>query len=676
MKTYSFSIERIEELVENLNPLGLKDNTSLLIQVFCGILEVAFIYELRSALKNRFPNAALIGTTTDGEISEGKVYTQSCVVSLTQFEHVIPMVASIQGNDSHAIGIELSYSLIQEDTKALILFAAGIGLDGEAIVRGVQNCNESVIVAGGLSGDNGMFKSPYAFTYDAFLQNGVVGVSLSGDHLKLLNEYSFEWELLGRSMTVTRAEGNRLYCLDDIPVEQVYERYFGKQMAKTILESTAEFPLVIQRDGMHVARALIALHEDGSVTLAGSIGVGDQVRFGFGNPEMILDPSKMISQKITQQAESIFVYSCMARRRFMPDKIQEEIIPLQDLAPTSGFFTYGEFFHRVGSNELLNQSMTILAMSESESTIQNHRMIESDHESGYSKTLHALTHFANTTLSEMEALNASLEQKVLQRTNELQKLNDELEKRIDQEIRQNREKDQILFEQSRMAAMGEMINSIAHQWRQPLNALGLVIVNFHDAYIFKNLDDDKVEKLVDKSQRLIQKMSSTIDDFRNFFITDKEKSLFSPQAVIRETANLIEASLNNFGIQLIFDMDSTREVYGYPGEFSQAILNLFGNARDALVETKILNPNITVTLHEEANEAVIMITDNGGGVPDAIIPHIFDPYFTTKEQGKGTGIGLYMTKIIIMDHMGGHIKAFNTDQGARFVITLPYPREQ
>jgi len=271
----------------------------------------------------------------------------------------------------------------------------------------------------------------------------------------------------------------------------------------------------------------------------------------------------------------------------------------------------------------------------------------------------------------MEAANTTLEQKVIKRTQELQKLNDELEARIAHQVVENRQKDQILFEQSRMAAMGEMISSIAHQWRQPLNALSLTIANLNDAYEFKKLDDEKMDKFTEKSQRLIQKMSATIDDFRNFFLPDKEKKHFSPGKVIGETIDLIDASLKYYGIEVHLEISCEEEIDGFSGEFSQAMLNIMGNARDALIEISPENPWIAIALHSQEKEIIITVSDNAGGIPEKILPKIFDPYFTTKEQGKGTGIGLYMTKMILVDHMCGKITVHNTAEGAQFVITLP-----
>lgn len=674
MHTHNLSITTVEELIPLLKNSKIKDNKSLLIQVFCGILQTPFIYELRSILKGRFPNAALIGATTDGEICEGRVLSHECIISLTQFESVVPVVAAVRGEDSYGVGRSIGSRLIDDSTRALILFAAGIEQDGEAIVRGIEEINDTVIVAGGLAGDDGRFQEPVVFTYDDFVQNGVVGVALGSERLRIITDYSFEWELLGRPMRVTHAEGNRLYTIDGVPVAQVYERYFGEKMAAEIPRSTVEFPFIIDRNGLQIARAPVALHPDGSVTLAGSIRVGDRVCFGFGNPENILDPSQMLSQRMEEEMESIFVFSSMARRRFMPELIENEILPLQSLAPTSGFFTYGEFFHVPGSNEMLNQSMTMIAMSESEKKSRRSSRLPVRDESGFSKTLKSLTRFANSALDEMEKMNAGLEEKVLLRTQELQKLNEELEERIAEQVIQNREKDQILFEQSRMAAMGEMISSIAHQWRQPLNALSLTIANLRDAYDFQKLDDEKMEKFSVKSQRLIQKMSTTIDDFRNFFIADKEKKSFSPAAVIRETVALIDASLKYHSIELDLELGTEEELYGYPGEFSQALLNLIANSRDVFIEKSSLNPKISITVQRRMETMVITISDNGGGISDGVLPKIFDPYFTTKEQGKGTGIGLYMTKMILEDHMGGKITAHNTQEGAQFVITLPHPK--
>jgi len=251
----------------------------------------------------------------------------------------------------------------------------------------------------------------------------------------------------------------------------------------------------------------------------------------------------------------------------------------------------------------------------------------------------------------------------------LKRLNENLEQRVAAEAAKSREKDHLLIQQSRLAAMGEMIGNIAHQWRQPINALSLLLGNIEDAYDFGDLTKEELDRQVKTGTRLIQQMSTTIDDFRNFFRPDKEKAPFSLLAALAETREILGASLASHNIVLEEDVPRDITVTGYANEYAQALLNLVNNAKEAILAKHLEAGRIRVEVREENDMAVVRVSDNGGGIPDEVLPKIFDPYFTTKE--KGTGIGLYMAKAIIETNMGGRIEVCNRGDGARFTVAVP-----
>jgi C4-dicarboxylate-specific signal transduction histidine kinase len=233
-----------------------------------------------------------------------------------------------------------------------------------------------------------------------------------------------------------------------------------------------------------------------------------------------------------------------------------------------------------------------------------------------------------------------------------------------------REKEQMLIKQGRLAAMGEMIGNIAHQWRQPLNTLGLKIQQLLLFYDMDEFSREFLEQSVGKSMELIQHMSKTIDDFRNYFRPDKEKVEFKVQEAIASTLTLIEDSFKSkhIGFELIAKGDPV--IYGFRNEFAQVVLNILNNARDVLMEREIKDPRVTIVINSESGRVVVTIADNAGGIPDEIIDKIFDPYFTTKGLQTGTGIGLFMSKTIIEKNMGGSLTAQNTATGAEFRIEV------
>ena len=232
------------------------------------------------------------------------------------------------------------------------------------------------------------------------------------------------------------------------------------------------------------------------------------------------------------------------------------------------------------------------------------------------------------------------------------------------------EKDQLLMHQSRQAAMGEMINNIAHQWRQPLNMVALTIQDLMVTYEQGECSYEYVDETVKQIMSQVLHMSQTIDDFRNFLRPDQEIKQFNLREAVKKTLVLVGDSFKSQNIKTDTEAQEDLIVTGYQNEYCQVLLNILNNARDVLTERNIVAPRIEINLFREGYRNVTTISDNAGGIPDAIIDRIFEPYLTTKEADKGTGIGLYMSKTIIEKRMNGKISVRNTDRGAEFRIEV------
>ncbi|MBF0339272.1 MAG: GAF domain-containing protein [Nitrospirae bacterium] len=256
-------------------------------------------------------------------------------------------------------------------------------------------------------------------------------------------------------------------------------------------------------------------------------------------------------------------------------------------------------------------------------------------------------------------------------------MEEQLEKRVEEEAARRQQNEQLLIQQSKMAAMGEMIGLIAHQWKQPLNAISLIAQDLGDAYAYNELDKDYLHNSQTRILQQIQFMSRTIDDFRNFLRPSKEKVAFDLKEAIEEIVSILSPLLLKSNIRLNLscanDMANIN-VTGYPNEFKQVILNLISNARDAIAarvttESKT-QQEIQIGIFKESGKTVISIRDSGGGIPDDIFGRIFEPYFTTKSSDDGTGIGLYMAKTIIETNMNWKLSVRNIDNGAEFRIEI------
>jgi len=270
---------------------------------------------------------------------------------------------------------------------------------------------------------------------------------------------------------------------------------------------------------------------------------------------------------------------------------------------------------------------------------------------------------AKQALSE---LNLQLEQRVHERTAQLEA---ETAERV-QAVEELRRKDEILMQQSRQAALGEMIGNIAHQWRQPLNAVGLLVQDLSLCYEYGNFDQQYLDTNTKKIMKLVRHMSQTIDDFRNFFTPERDKVPFDLNKTVEKTLHLVEGSLSDKRIRIQLETEAVPELTGYPNEFSQVLLNILNNAKDAFLGQQIEDPSVLVKVRMERGRPVVTIADNAGGIPEEIIERVFEPYFTTKDQGKGTGIGLYMSKKIVEKTMNGSLTVRNTGTGAEFRIEV------
>jgi signal transduction histidine kinase len=272
-----------------------------------------------------------------------------------------------------------------------------------------------------------------------------------------------------------------------------------------------------------------------------------------------------------------------------------------------------------------------------------------------------------------EALNKAAQlliykKELILKNRELEELNHNLELRVQEEVAKNFEKEQMLAQKSKLADMGEMIGNIAHQWRQPLSELSGVLINVQDSFYFEDLDQDYLENQIDRANDILEFMSDTIENFRNFFSINKENEVFSVEKACENAVSLMEGALKSYNIKLIKEYETDLDFVGHKNEFSQVVLNLLCNAKDVLLEREVEKPSIKLSIKKDGEKTHISIRDNGGGIELEEVNKIFDPYFTTKDDG--TGIGLYMSKIIIEKSMNGKIFVKNLIDGAEFVILL------
>lgn len=236
---------------------------------------------------------------------------------------------------------------------------------------------------------------------------------------------------------------------------------------------------------------------------------------------------------------------------------------------------------------------------------------------------------------------------------------------------ENRRKEIIIIYQSRQAKIGEMVGNITHQWKQPLNTINLILANLLDSYRYGDLDEKRLEKSVNKVENIVDKMSETITDFSDFLKPTKEKVFFDVRDCIESAVSLMEESINLHKIKMRTCCETEKKAYGYYNDTTHVIFNLLNNARDAILESHPDERNIEVRILQEGNMLKVSVINPGKGIAPENREHIFEPYFTTKGEMGGTGLGLYISKQIVEDRLNGEISMENITGGVKFDVLIP-----
>ncbi|MEA2100419.1 MAG: response regulator [Campylobacterota bacterium] len=248
-----------------------------------------------------------------------------------------------------------------------------------------------------------------------------------------------------------------------------------------------------------------------------------------------------------------------------------------------------------------------------------------------------------------------------------------LEMRVQEEIKKRLEQEKLLLRQSRLAAMGEMMSAITHQWNQPLNAIGAITTSLNFSTQLETSEDDELLKQLEQIDKIIAFMSGTMNDFKNYFKPNKNKEMFGVKNEVESVVSILSSILKVSNITLDMKVDDNVTGFGVASEFNQVLLNIISNAKDAIkakMKEAIFSGKITIKGSCEGKWSILEISDNGGGIPKNVIEKVFNDYFTTKED-KGTGIGLSMSKMIIEDQLQGTITVHNNEDGATFTMKFP-----
>lgn len=639
-------------LINWLNDKNLNSQKECLVQIFCGTTNESIIKKISSILYEYLPYAHIIGSTTDGEIINNNVLTKKILISVTVFEKsTLSSHCADYVTTSYDLGKEIASNLDNTDVKALILFTTGLEINGEDFLLGIKDVSDNRYpINGGMAGDNAEFMKTFVIHNDKVISKGAVGVALKGTNLYVHSQYKFGWDSIGLPLTVTKSYKNRVYEINDMPVTQIYRKYLGNAAADNLPKICLEIPLITQKDGVDIARVCLHKYDDGSLLFAGNIPEGETVQFGIGSIYTMLQETIEICDNIRESItpESIFIYSCMANRHLLKQTSSFELGMFKDLCHVSGFFTNAEFYSIKEKTYLFNQTMTVLALSEKD-TLPNKN-----------------TNKPNNNFSTQQIIdNTTLMSAISHMTNVIAS---EWKMKIDEEIDRSKQ----LLQKTKQAQMGEMVGMIAHQWRQPLNAISATCINMSLLSNMDKLDKDRLQQSSKFIQDQCQNMSSTINTFMDFIKPPCDSKPFKLLHSIESIMQIMGAQLSNHDIEVSIDADDKNiSIVGHEDLLEQVIINLLSNSRDAFDDQNITTKFIKILIQKKDNTPIITIEDNAGGVKKEIKDNIFNPYFTTKEQGEGTGIGLYLSLSIMKKSFKGNLTHKNTKHGSLFEISFP-----
>ncbi len=393
---------------------------NVLIQVFSGVLDQTKIQSLIEDVRDLFPGVHMIGTSTAGEIMDARPIENSILVNISLFENTtVRSFLAEQNDDLAQAGYDVGEGLQQPDTKAIVMLGCGLKnkrtINSEPLLRAIDSKFGDVLIAGGQAADNGKGEITFVFTEKGLTEHGVAAASLAGPNLVADNSYNLSWVPIGKKLTITDAEGPVVHAIDGQTPYDLYKHYLGRDVADNLPLSAVDFPLIIKRDGLDMAVHAMGVEDDGSFRYIHDFHSGEQLRFGFCHAGLLaLDAQMMQSEIRSYKPQTIFVYSCVSRKWILGADITVELSSLGDLAPSAGFYSYGEYYsHTTGKPYFFSQTMTILTLAERSLEEQTDVLLEEAfapevEESKQFKTMRVLHRLVDKSTREVERMNYEL----------------------------------------------------------------------------------------------------------------------------------------------------------------------------------------------------------------------------------------------------------------------------
>lgn len=395
--------------------------SSVLVQVFTSLTDPLWAIKIEAVLREKFPDATIVGTSSGGEIAHGQLFVHSTIVSITFFKEtkVKAFVIDASNGNEADLGNDLCCTIENICTKiaGILLFGTPLTIDITKIIIGLSGLNGTYPIFGGGAGDYGSITKSLIFSNGEYLSKGAVAVVFMGDHIQIESYTYLGWKPLSKEMVITEMDGPWVKRIDDKPAFQIYQQYLDIQNDEDFFLNVLEFPLMVKRDGIQYARVPKIVNEDNALIFNADLKEGEIVSIGYGNPSIIIDQATEVQGLMAKfKPESIFLYSCICRRFLFQDDVDQETKPFEAIAPTSGFYTYGEFDGTPSKIHMLNATMVAVGMKEynpnkehnqEHDVFQAEQILEDVDPLAYkhSRIISRLIHFIKVVTDELEEAN-------------------------------------------------------------------------------------------------------------------------------------------------------------------------------------------------------------------------------------------------------------------------------
>jgi signal transduction histidine kinase len=662
---------------------SIEDSKKLLIEINYPSDNRLEITVLLNDLNELFTEAIIIGMQSFASYKNHQVTTidKSPVISIMEFEtsSISSLVLDMDANyvkdakEDYTIDIMKIESNLQPDTQAIQILSSYNTVHTSSLINNLgQIFSHLKIFGGGATNTSNYSSDTFIFHNNRIYINAVILIFMNGENLDINLFQAFDWKPIGKKKKITKTENFSILTIEDSPALNIYKKYFPN-----IENNSSVFfqvPLYITKRNVSYSVHIQDMNKISQcLQVAQQLDNGDTVQLSIGNYNDMMNRTEEIYNFLSKTpTQGLWIGTCISYEYGFRIPINYYLANITNNNNIFGYLTSQEYYNEENQfNTYHNQTFVMASITESSSAYIELHEYTGENITPFeiaNKNLYSIMH---KTANELNRLTENLEIRVNQRTKELKLLNEDLQIRINDAVRKVKRQNTIMTQQARLASMGEILENIAHQWRQPLNTISWVMNDTLIKAQLGNHDEIDIEEVARKANNSIQFLSNTIEDFRRYVDRSDMAQTFNMKATIESTIMLIKETLTKSRTIINLDCPSDITYKGFENDFKHVIMNLLNNARDAFEEKDTLDGEISIRVYHEKDELIIAVRDNAGGIPKPIVNKIFEPYYTTKHKTKGTGLGLYMSKNMI-EAANGSIEVVSIlNQKTTFIIKLP-----